>query len=465
MHDPAPPRAASGVIAFLLVGQLALTIVFVSPWFPMSSLAAVERATRGWITVTLLASSAIGGIGVVIALRHGRQTPASLGWRRRDLAPALLVLVAAWLLLQAAAGWAHGGPVPPAAAVAEGRWGHLLGPLLAQLAGTALMEETLYRAFLWPQLRLRLVAVLPARSASVLALIASQAIFALMHIPIRIYQGAALADLGDPQPVHRGGDPCPGERADPAGRSGRADARHAAAGGVRPALPGDLRPTLAARCPCTGADAAPDRTLNAGVDSARRCGVCVLRHLLRGQRRGRIAGRQRFAEAAQAGGDVRRILERAEAAPFVARRDRAADQRVLAERAGALPASGRDDEHRCAVGIDGAEAMAGQPVVARVVAQQLQRLALVPVPEFVGIDGMPAADLAGGEQVVDRRRHRARTRFLAEGGLRGRFVDAAVAPAFDMRLERELARELFGSWIHPRMIRDRRLTPRRLGML
>ena len=35
MHDPAPPRAASGVIAFLLVGQLALTIVFVSPWFPM----------------------------------------------------------------------------------------------------------------------------------------------------------------------------------------------------------------------------------------------------------------------------------------------------------------------------------------------------------------------------------------------------------------------------------------------
>ncbi len=196
MHDPAPPRAASGVIAFLLVGQLALTIVFVSPWFPMSSLAAVEHATRGWITVTLLASSAIGGIGVVIALRHGRQTPASLGWRRRDLAPALLVLVAAWLLLQAAAGWAHGGPVPPAAAVAEGRWGHLLGPLLAQLAGTALMEETLYRAFLWPQLRLRLVAVLPARSASVLALIASQAIFALMHIPIRIYQGAALADLG-----------------------------------------------------------------------------------------------------------------------------------------------------------------------------------------------------------------------------------------------------------------------------
>ena len=283
-------------------------------------------------------------IGVVIALRHGRQTPASLGWRRRDLAPALLVLVAAWLLREAAAGWAHGGPVPPAAAVAEGRWGHLLGPLLAQLAGTALMEETLYRAFLWPQLRLRLVAVLPARSASVLALIASQAIFALMHIPIRIYQGAALADLGGmlamlfasgivlalvyaatrnlfiAVAIHAlaNAPTCTSKR--PGRCPARCCWRCAACSAWRPA----------ADAGCALPVHRSGRRSRSHVECRRRLSAAMrrvrVRHLLRGQRRGRIAGRQRFAEAAQAGGDVRRILERAEAAPFVARRDRAADR-------------------------------------------------------------------------------------------------------------------------------------------
>jgi len=197
VHDlTSPPRAAAGVIAFILVCEFALTILFVSPWFPMQALGALQQATGGWIAITLLASATFGGIGVWIALRHGGQDFASLGWRVRDLAPALVVLVGAWLLLQIIAISAHGGPPVPTTAVADGRWGRVFGPVLAQLGGTALMEETLYRAFLWPQLRLRFAAVMPPRRATILALFASQAIFALMHIPIRVYQGAVFADLG-----------------------------------------------------------------------------------------------------------------------------------------------------------------------------------------------------------------------------------------------------------------------------
>lgn len=196
MRNAETVRADPGVIAFILVAEIALTIGFVSPWFPMASLVALERASGGWLSVTLIASSGFGGIGVWLAWRFARQRLVDFGWIARDLAPALVVLVATWLVLQGLAMLAAERAVLAAPSVAAQRWGLVFGPLLAQLLGTALMEETLYRAFLWRQLELALASSLPPRRARIGALLVSQAIFALMHIPIRIYQGAALPELG-----------------------------------------------------------------------------------------------------------------------------------------------------------------------------------------------------------------------------------------------------------------------------
>ena len=71
-----------------------------------------------------------------------------------------------------------------------------IGEPAAQLLGTALLEETVFRAWLWPQFASRLATRLPCRVAWVLALVASQALFALAHIPARIAGGAGPTELG-----------------------------------------------------------------------------------------------------------------------------------------------------------------------------------------------------------------------------------------------------------------------------
>ena len=86
--------------------------------------------------------------------------------------------------LQLAAGWSAG---------AFG--GAMLGPLLAQLLGNALMEESNFRGFLWPQLVLRFARRLPAPWALVLGAVVSQLVFSAMHVPIRLYNGADAATL------------------------------------------------------------------------------------------------------------------------------------------------------------------------------------------------------------------------------------------------------------------------------
>ena len=70
--------------------------------------------------------------------------------------------------------------------------GIALGPLLAQVLGTALVEETVFRGFLWRELARRLGG--GPRGAWAGA-IASQALFALLHVPIRLSQGASGSEL------------------------------------------------------------------------------------------------------------------------------------------------------------------------------------------------------------------------------------------------------------------------------
>ncbi|MEZ6138352.1 MAG: CPBP family intramembrane glutamic endopeptidase [Pirellulaceae bacterium] len=65
------------------------------------------------------------------------------------------------------------------------------GRVLAQLFGNALYEELLFRAFFLTQFFLQLRARKWSNATSlVIAIIASQALFAIMHIPNRLYKGS-----------------------------------------------------------------------------------------------------------------------------------------------------------------------------------------------------------------------------------------------------------------------------------
>src|SRR5690606_28090591 len=128
------------------------TLWFVSPWFPMQALAELQAASGGWLSVTLLASVGVGLGQLAILAGAGRQNRVRLGWRPARVPVAIVAGLLLWALMQGGTLLAHANdsaPLVPHAAWAAGL-GFALGPLLAQLLGTALMEETVFRGFLWP---------------------------------------------------------------------------------------------------------------------------------------------------------------------------------------------------------------------------------------------------------------------------------------------------------------------------
>lgn len=182
--------------AVLLYGIAAAAWVF-SPVFPMHLLRDLQTSTDGWINATLVLAGVLSLGQLWLVFGPGRQRPSDVGWVPAALLPALGLTLVAWLAMNAStamtagftgtplewnAGWARGGALP--------------GALIAQLSGNALIEETLFRAWLWPQLALRFARRMRQGPAWVLALVASQSLFALMHIPVRLAAGAEVAALG-----------------------------------------------------------------------------------------------------------------------------------------------------------------------------------------------------------------------------------------------------------------------------
>lgn len=186
----------SPVIALVLLAivTVAAALWFVSPGFPRSDLAALQRLSSGWISVTLVASGTFGVMQLAVILGLGGQRLEALGWRRDALWPALLATALLWALMQSGtvvAAWAS-GIAPVLDEAWHGSMGNALGPLLAQLLGTALMEETVFRGYLWPQLSAWLGG---GRRGAWLGAFASQLAFALLHIPILLYQGAGVGEV------------------------------------------------------------------------------------------------------------------------------------------------------------------------------------------------------------------------------------------------------------------------------
>jgi len=195
---PLAPRASGPVIATAVIVAVALLIVEWAWLVPTGALQSLSAATGGVVSGTLVLNALNGAVvlgGVVFGL--GRVRPADLGLSLRKLWIGGAITIAIWSSTQAAvaaSAWLSASRLDGAALPAEPLT--LFGRVLGQALGTAPVEELLFRAFL----PIQLYAWLRARdrapwTALLIATLASQALFALSHMPQRLYYDVAGPDL------------------------------------------------------------------------------------------------------------------------------------------------------------------------------------------------------------------------------------------------------------------------------
>lgn len=199
----APRLLSAPLLALAIVADFALTGGAVAV-FALGWLAPVQRATGGLIDVTLIANLilfAVVVVGIVFGL--GRLRPRDVGLRWERLAPAALATILIWVWMQVAIGvWSLASGQGLAIDPAWARYGALvvLGNTLGQFFGNALYEEMMWRGMALPQFSRRCARRWPAArglsmAALIAALVISQGLFALRHIPVRVWQGASPGDL------------------------------------------------------------------------------------------------------------------------------------------------------------------------------------------------------------------------------------------------------------------------------
>lgn len=199
-------RLSTSVVVGALLVSIAVSIVANFVWFRSDASADVVVATGGLLNGTLLANLFLIAVVVVGCLGwFGGARAADLGLRLRDLPAAVFVTVAVWLSLHAAAFAveAFSGHSP-----ATAEWTHSatgirfqVGDVLAQVFGNALYEEILFRGCLLVWFFHRLTArdaaaQRPNVRTTWCALLLSQAVFALQHVPNRLAHDA-WHGLGD----------------------------------------------------------------------------------------------------------------------------------------------------------------------------------------------------------------------------------------------------------------------------
>lgn len=160
--------------------------------FPSGMLQPVRQATGGWVNETWLVNLAMLVLEVLVYLRGIAGVPlGDLGLRKGKVGPALAGTLLFWLalnVLQVVFGLVAGNGAAWHRDLFS-RPGLHLGMLLGQLLGNALLEEVLFRGFLFVQVLLLLERIVSRRRRLVLAIALSQGLFALFHVPNRIYQG------------------------------------------------------------------------------------------------------------------------------------------------------------------------------------------------------------------------------------------------------------------------------------
>lgn len=197
MYEPIRSARRQTIIR-LVAAHFALTAVVNLIFFAGDTFRPLASATGGLLTGSLLVNLVFLGVLVgAIVLRYGRLRLYDLGLIFRHVPIGLSCTVGIWGAAQAIhliAGLVTYGTV--SINVDWANPGFMLGMVLTQIFGNALFEEIAYRGFLFPQLYLRVahLRAQPWRRLGI-ALIASQGLFALSHIPNRIYLGMTAGEI------------------------------------------------------------------------------------------------------------------------------------------------------------------------------------------------------------------------------------------------------------------------------
>ena len=190
-----------GVLAVFVVAIIVVAAFVNLVFFRLDAPQVIVDATFGLVDWTLMGSAMVLLVvvgGVIFGL--GRLRPAEVGLIAARLPEAIVVTAALWVVTQAllaVGAWGAMGEVPISPRWAERGVTVVVGALIAQLFGNALAEEIIYRGFLLPQTWLKLRGGLLACPGwrLLLAVLLSQGIFALSHIPNRIFNGMTPAEM------------------------------------------------------------------------------------------------------------------------------------------------------------------------------------------------------------------------------------------------------------------------------
>ena len=188
--------------AVVIAGVMAVTLFHLTLPAISDALGPVFEATGGFVEVTLLINLTfvvviVGGI----ILWFGDLRPRDVGLVQEDVPLGIGITVGTWILVQVT------GVVVlilrgESLALADSlvRFGILpvVGGFVGQVFGNALYEEVVYRAFLLPQLAKKFTRLSKSgspRTAFLFALLASQIVFTLVHVPGRFAAGVEVGDL------------------------------------------------------------------------------------------------------------------------------------------------------------------------------------------------------------------------------------------------------------------------------
>ncbi len=197
MNEPIR-SARKGAIIWLIGVHFTLAAIVNLVFFAGNTFRPLASATGGLFTGSLLANLVFIVLLVGLLMLHfGRLRPYDVGLIPRHVAFGVVFTLGIWALAQVVQ--LIGGLITYGSVTLSGEWinpGFMIGMVLTQILGNALFEEIAYRGFLFPQMYLRLTRLRARPWARLMvAVLISQGLFALSHIPNRIYLGMKPGEI------------------------------------------------------------------------------------------------------------------------------------------------------------------------------------------------------------------------------------------------------------------------------
>jgi membrane protease YdiL (CAAX protease family) len=177
--------------AVTTVGTLSFNNVFILQNPAPVFVASLYKATSGLVNGTLIASFSILVATAIVMFGIGRTRAWDVGWRGPELRWGLAVTLAFWIAMQGLIAVICGSTDQLSLHESWNRRGVgvISGDVLAQFAGTSLVEETLMRGFFLTQFYLKAANVFRHSTAVAIAVAGSTLFFAALHLPNHIWVG------------------------------------------------------------------------------------------------------------------------------------------------------------------------------------------------------------------------------------------------------------------------------------